>query len=214
MMNKDARILAVYGRRGSGKSTRVKALLRDYNRVVVLDVQGEYARLPGYIACRSLAEVKKAMLKRWAGTFKIAYVPQDARPKTLHDLCMLLFAAQKPYSEERDSRKILLVIEEANLTYPNIVLPDGQRGADRAVLQGRHYGIEILAVTQRPAVISTTLRSMCSEIYCLALTIPHDYKAVFEMIGKQHEAALRALQPHEFLHWDGEKVIKGKNKLV
>lgn len=209
---KDAGRLAVYGRSGSGKTTRVKALLKGRRRVVVFDPMDEYGRLPGFKGARSLSAVLELLKKGWRSGFKIAYVPAGDFPAKLHHLAKLLWQAQAPYAAGDDTRKLTFIVEELSLGYPSARLPRGLDKMDQVILQGRHRGLEVIGVTQRPAEISATFRGNANEAYILALGDELDHARVLRSIGKEHEAKLRALQPHEFLHWKDNKIKKGKNK--
>jgi len=44
----DAIMKSVYGFRGMGKSSLVKQMMDNYDRIIVLDPMGEYAYLPGF----------------------------------------------------------------------------------------------------------------------------------------------------------------------
>lgn len=213
MIVKDARCIAVYGRRGSGKSTRVKALLRGHKRLIVFDPMGEYGREGLAEPADTLAEVRAIMRRRWRAGFRIAYQPAGDYVAKLHHLAEFLWHAQAPYEDGSDPRKLMLVVEEMNLGFPVTKLPRGQEGMLRLVLQGRHRGIEIIGVTQRPAAVSADFRGNVAETYVLPLSQALDYKAVGEVIGREHEPKLRALQPHHWLHWDGATLTEGRNKL-
>lgn len=210
-MVKDAACIAVYGRRGSGKSTRTKSMIGGHKRVVVFDPQGEYGGLPGFRRCTTLAGVLGAVKAGWRSGFRVAYMPRGDFPRMLHGVCRMLWVAQAPYERGQDRRKVLLVVEEMNLAYPAARLPSEFYGMSRAVLQGRHRGIEIIGVTQRPALVSADFRGQVAETYVFPLSTSHDFKAVCEVYGKEHEPALRALEPHRFLRFVDGQVKPGRN---
>lgn len=213
-MKKDASCVLVIGARGRGKSTLAKELLKSQRRVIVIDPMAEYARLPAYVRCDTLKAVKDALKKRWNGSFKIAYVPRPPMEVRLHELALLLMHIQKPYFENKDSRQIMLVMEEMNLSFPVTKLPPALYGATMLTLQGRHYGINMMGITQRPAEVSATYRGNCDDIYIFGLSQGLDFRAVSETIGREHETDIRALKPHEFVHWSASGAVrKGKNRL-
>jgi hypothetical protein len=215
IQNKDARCLTLYGCRGSGKSTRAKTLLKEYPRVVAFDPMAEYAKDKslGFRRADTIKDVRDLLKANWAKPFKISYVPSGDFVSRLHHLSELIWHVQKPYDDGRDNRKILLLIEEANMGYPNQKLPPHLTGAQRLVLQGRHRGVEIMGITQRPALVSADFRGNVDEVYIFKQSQPLDIAAITGVIGKEHEAAIRALDTHEYLHWNRGVVTKGKNKL-
>lgn len=213
-MNKDAKCSLYVGARGQGKSTLAKAQIKTYKRVIAYDPMGEYARLPLYIRCETLTEVKNALKKRWKGNFKIAYIPKAPYEHDMHALAVMLMHVQKPYYNEKDDKQILLVVEEMNLSFPNTKLPPSLYGQSMLTLQGRHYGINIMGITQRPAEVSKTYRGNCEDTFVFFLSEPDDIKEVARKFGKAYEGQIAALKKHEYLKKSGDGIIsKGKNKL-
>lgn len=79
--------------------------------------------------------------------------------------------------KNRKKRQILLVLEEAHTIVPEINLYGFDRVETSAVvgrmtqiaLQGRKYGVGILLISQRTALVSKTLLSQCNTVLCFAL---------------------------------------------
>lgn len=210
---KDARRIGVYGASGSGKSTRVKDLMRGAERVVVFDPMDEYAS-HRFARCTSLARVLAGMKRGWAGGFRIAYVPPSNREaEALHKLALLLMQAQAPYRDERDARKIVLVVEELNLSFPVAALPRDIYGMGELCSRGRHYGIEVIGVTQRLAEVNTRFRGNTSEAYFFRQSDHVDVQAVGRMLGPQWAKHVQELQDHHYLRRVGGQITDGKNIL-
>jgi len=207
---KDAACTAVFGMRGSGKTTRAKILIGQSRRVVVFDPMGEYSQR-GFFRCTSLIQVRDRLKAGWRAGFKIAYVPRGDYPRMLHGLAYLLHHAQAPYWQGRDRRKILLVVEEMNLGYPASKLPAAYFGMSRITLQGRHRGIEIVGISQRPALVSADFRGSVAETFVFPLATGHDFKAIAEIYGRRHDVVLKALVTHNFIHFAAGKARAGKN---
>jgi hypothetical protein len=210
---KDAKCTAVYGRRGSGKSTLVKGLIRHCRRLVVFDPMGEYARLPGFRGAATVREIQAGLARAWDRGFRLALVPERNHEMALHALSDLLWKVQVQYDAGRDDRKITLVVEEMNLGFPNRPTRPGRDAFQRLILQGRHRGIEIIGVTQRPALVSPNFRSNTAESYFFALEDEADINIVMRKIGRARAAEYRALPNHTYLHVAGGQVIKGRNRL-
>lgn len=204
-MRKDAELTLVVGRRGSGKSTLTKGLLKDRPKVIVFDPQAEYAGRP-WVRCDTRLELLRAMRKRWANGFHLAYVPVAGDEiEALHKLALICFSAQSPYNDGVDPRKLTLVVEEANLSIPARLLPVSLNGMARVVNQGRHYGIEVIAVTQRPAMISKDFRGSVATSYVFPLADEDDQQAMLNKLGKACREPLRTLANHRCLmHRDGQ----------
>jgi hypothetical protein len=202
--------IAIWGRRGSGKTTLTKKLLGGHRRVIVFDPMAEYAGA-GFRRCDSLEAVLRALKAGWGRGFRIAYVPSGDFPRMLHGLATLIWHAQSPYQTGADRRELLFVVEEMNLGYPATKLRADYSGMTKITLQGRHRGISIIGISQRPAGVSADFRGMVAETYVLPLSTALDLRAVTDVYGREHDRALRALRPHAWLRFLDGQVITGKN---
>ena len=216
-MQADGKRTLIIGASGRGKSTKAKVLCKDYNRLIVFDTEEEYARDPAYIPCEKLSHVRDVLKSNWNNKcgFKIAFVPEASAETTeLHHLCKLLMHLQEPYKRGTDDRQIGLVVEEMDLSFPDTQLPRAINGQKSCALRGRKRGINMIGITQRPALVSTSFRGNADEMYVFGLATGNDYKAVASVIGKEHEPLIRELQPHEYIKWDSSGAIsKGRNVL-
>lgn len=213
-MKKDARKIGVWGGTGSGKSTRVKEIIRDNRRVIVLDPIGDYQRERGFRCYRSMKGIYAAIRKQWNTGFRLVLtIPRgnDAHA-VLEELAEGLFKIQQPYYENKPCQEITLVVEEMSLSYPERTLGQGERSFLELVNLGRHYGVEIIGVSQRIAEVKKNFVGNCSEHYFFRLGSAADRNAVTAIIGTEHKSALMALQTHEYLHFSQGNVTKGKNK--
>tara|TARA_R110002074_G_scaffold67298_1_gene158513 strand:- start:6048 stop:6722 length:675 start_codon:yes stop_codon:yes gene_type:complete len=202
---KDADLTLVVGKRGSGKSTITKGLLLNRPKVIIFDPRAEYTR---GVQCRTIEQVRRAMLTRWARGFVISFVPPaGGEAASLSALIHFLWKAQRPYEEETDARKMTLVIEEMDLGYPVSKLPANMRGMDRAVNQGRHVGLELIGVTQRPALVSMNFRSQVASTYLFALEGENDVKTMANAFGKHLENNIRNMPKYHCLMRNDGRVI-------
>lgn len=209
-MKKDAELILVVGRRGSGKSTLTKGLLKDRPKVLVFDPRAEYSGR-GWAVCRSRSDVVKAMRRGWQSGFHIAYVPEAGiEAEELHRLTLICWQAQSPYESGSDPRKLTLVVEEADLSFPVVRLPAEISGMQRVVNQGRHAGIEVIAVTQRPALVSKNFRGNVATSYVFPLADEDDQQAMLKKLGNAWREPLRTLANHRCLmHRDGQVTAMG-----
>ncbi len=85
-----------------------------------------------------------------------------------------IFAWARKYRKARD---ILIVLEEAHTVIPETVMFGFDKGETQAVvarmsqiaLQGRKYGVGLMLVSQRTALVSKTLLSQCNTCVCFAM---------------------------------------------
>lgn len=215
MMVKNAGRVMVCGRSGSGKSTWTKARLARFGRVVVLDPMDEYAAL-GFRRVRTLRALLAGIKAGWAGGFRLAYVPAfGTDAQALHELSHLLLKVQAPYKAARESRKLALVVDELADGFPTGAPAQGLDGFSRVARQGRHYGIEVVGITQRPSGVDPVFRGNCDTRVFFSLTEAIDLDAVARMIGRDHARTVGRLAPHEYLKRDLDGTIKrGRNKIA
>lgn len=213
-MIKDATRIGVYGASGFGKSTRVREIIKDERRIVVFDPLGEYGGRGRFTTCRALADVLAGLRRGWSSGFRLAYMPPVGHePEALHRLALVLIQAQRPYFEGKDGRKLTLVVEEMNLSFPVSSLPREVYGFAELCSRGRHYGVSIIGVTQRLAEVNTRWRGNTGSAYFFRQGDHVDAGAAVKMIGPTWRPKLAALAKHEFLLFEGGNVKPGRNSL-
>lgn len=213
-MDKDLEVIFVTGKRGSGKTTRVKNLLDnpDRKRVFVYDIKGEYP----YKKIHGLREFGQFMRQNFRKSFKVSYVP-TAKEKSQHiaefsKICYKLGDAQRGEYEAGLAQNLTIIAEEMSLSAPNQRYPEGQGGFEYVVNICREWGIEVIGVSQRPAQVNPDFRSNASKNYFLQLADRLDVDAVKQKMG-QHVEKLKELKPHEYVLFDNGKITLGKNVL-
>jgi DNA helicase HerA-like ATPase len=209
----DAACIGIYGRRGSGKSTLAKSLIKPMKRVIVFDTLGEYVRELGYERCETVSHIRDGMRAGWKRGFRLALVPGGALPERFHNLAAFVWDARAPYDGDRDLDHLTVVVEEANLAIPNRQFPSGKDGALRLALQGRHRGIGLITVSQRPALVNADVRSQAGTVYFFGLTDPLDCGAVDAFAGRGWGRKARELEPHAYLKVDNGLITLGSNAL-
>lgn len=215
-MKKDAEIIGCWGCRGSGKTTRQIELMEGRDRVIVLDPVGSF-KAPGFKTVRTLKNLYEEIKAGWNTGFRVIVRTPSAEGgcvAIMQQLARALEVIQKPYYHGRDKRKITLVIDEAQKFFPNRrMTPAEQEPLEDIIALGRHYGIEIIAASQRLAKVWTEYRGNCSQHYFFMQGDHTDFSAVLSIIGTEQKDALRGLQVHEYLHkGQGWNITKGRNK--
>lgn len=214
-MKKDAEVILCTGMRGSGKTTRQMELAKGRDRVLVLDPLNSF-KAKGFVRVNSLKRMYEIIRRDWNKGFKIVLSTGASEAVCLdlmQKLARGLFIIQKPYYDEKDDRIITLMIDEAHKFFPNRRLtPEQQQPLEDIICLGRHYGIEMIAATQRTAKMWTEYRGNCSQQYFFMQGDHTDFQAVLSTIGTEHRETLRGLQPHEYLHkGPGWNIVKGRN---
>jgi len=219
-MAKDAQRILVAGASGSGKSTRVKELTRRFNRVVVFDPMDEYEG-EGFTRTTRITgkhSVKEFLQRGWARGFRIAYVPEDGNEATeLHKLCQLLKAVQEPYRKCKKGLaipKLVLLVEEINLSFPETKLPKELVGFGNLCSRGRHYGIEIFGITQRVAEVNTRFRGNANQAYFFRQEDHRDIQTIVSSLGPEWRNQIKQLQDHHYLKRQSGAITKGQNDFL
>lgn len=131
--------------------------------------------------------------------------------KALDLLSKLLKYAQRPFFEGVDDREITLLVEEMNISYPVTGVPHALGGFPDLCSRGRHFGVEIIGLSQRIAEVNTRFRGNCTETYVFRQKGPRDLKAAASELGDVKPAEIQALQPHCYIHEKDGTITKGKN---
>ena len=210
MIKGQTKRIGIYGRSGCGKSTLAKQLMKDIDRLVVYDTLCEYEE-QGCKVARSIVQLLKLARQR---RFKIAYQPAiDAcHEKELRKVAEALLLIQKPYQEGKIYPQITLLIEEMSLAIPN------KTGGDVQIMQnlanmGRHYGINLIGIAQRPANVNATFRGSLTEQYFFNLVEPLDVDEVAKKIGRENAELLRRLPNHQAFRYSDGKIENHINTL-
>lgn len=212
-MKKDAQNEGYWGGRGAGKSTGVKERVARESRLIVLDPIGDYAKERGFTSVTSLKSLLSNVKKNWHRGFRIAFtVPRGQNAQSeLQRLSEALFAVQKPYFDGKDRRKIVLVVEEMSVSYPERTLAKNERAFMDLINLGRHYGVSIIGVSQRVAEVKKNFVGNCAVHRFYRMGAAVDYNAATQLMGREHQSALKSLQTHEYLKFEQGRITKGKN---
>lgn len=151
-------IVLIAGATGTGKSAQLKREIKKTGRLVVWDTCDEYAA-ENCERVTTLAALKARMIKRRRGSLRIAFVPSDLR--AFDQFCLLVHAWSAP-----PGAPCMVVVEElADVTSPGKAPP----GWGVLLRRGRHVGLKIRAITQRPAESDKTVIGNATRWRCYAM---------------------------------------------
>lgn len=213
-MIKDAKIIGIWGKRGSGKSTRAKMLIKNLDRLVVYDPVLEYNK-EKCIVVNSIKNLLIAIKRGWKSGFRIAFQPDESADhvQNVADLCTYLTKVQQPYFDEKTNDKITFLIEEMSLSVPNKNDPRLSKILNLCNI-GRHYGLEVIGISQRLAEVHTTFRGNTYENYFFALKGAVDIDAAAKILGKEKAERLLSVPVHCGLHELNGEITAIKNMLI
>lgn len=187
--------MAVLGASGSGKSTFVKReISRGHPRLLIWDPLAEYT---GDVVESAAALLDALKGKRFRLVFRTS--PDPAQRTRQFDLvCRAALAAGN----------LTLVVEELRFVTTPSRAPMGWA---QVCLTGRHKGLTVYGLSQRPASIDKDFLGNCTRIRTGRLAYPEDVKAVAK-VGAVNPAQISALKPLEWIEKDmtSGKISTGK----
>jgi len=120
----------------------------------------------------------------------------------------------------RKERDILLVLEEAHTIVPEANLFPYDRVETGAVvgrlgqiaLQGRKYGVGLLLISQRTALVSKTLLSQCNTVLCFAMHDETGLNYLRTVFNSEHVSLIPNLKPLQAVAFGG--AIRSEHPIV
>ena len=186
-------LIAIFGKRGSGKSTLCQFIQKSFPRVLVLDLMNEYPERDGDTVVRSLAHLQEVVLyvlrenvRRYRIIFKLDVVNADITTQAR----ALLRIAQR-------MGDLVLVLEEMHEVFPQ----DGRDSDEvrKLVLLGRHAKVGIIGTSQRAALVSKTFVTQCSHVFVSRMVEANDLRYFKNTLGVD-DNALRKLPDYNFAY--------------
>lgn len=204
-----AQRLGLFGASGCGKTTKARALTNTLGRVIWFDPLQEYAREKGVKAFNDLNSLKLALRKEFARGFRFAFCPKFGYEiEDLHNLCYFLVKLQAGYMSGAHAAQITLVVDELDLSFPSgQTIKQPTNGFAYLCRRGRHYGVNLIGISQRPAQVDVCFRANCSGVYFFRHTDPIDFDIGVKMLGREYKETLRKLNNFEYIFKAGEKIF-------
>lgn len=189
MSKNNASILAVMGASGSGKSLYIKRGLKRSRpgRLLIWDPLREYGEFG--LVHDAMGSMVDAMAKAGkSGRFSLVFQPavnEKQRAKQFDLFCGLALAAGN----------LTVIIEELKfVTRPSFA----PLRWSEITLTGRHKGLRVVGVSQRPASIDKDFLGNATVIHCGRLAYPEDRRAVAKAAGID-ETKIEQLLPLEYI---------------
>ncbi len=180
------------GIRGYGKSTMARHLVTGAPRLLAYDPFGEHDALALDFAdlvdfldyAPSLAGFRVSL--REAG--------HEA------DFCGLALAVARELQREQPPGGLTVLLEEADL-----IARPGQEPPvfQDLIARGRHDGIELVAVSRRPAEVSRLITSQAEFFYVFRTQEPRDVTYLRGYIGEAAAGAVQQLPKFRYVAWSG-----------
>lgn len=159
----------VCGRKGTGKSTYVKALIKPIDAFVLLDYHMEHLNL-GY----PVRDLKQVPLLWTKGVKRIIYVPTYHSFQELEELCRLA----------KLLRNLVLIIDECDRVVQKQEALHGSPFGE-IIHAGRHYGVGLISVTRRFADLHEALISQADFTVFFSQHSKGDLKRLEDELGEE-----------------------------
>jgi len=125
---------------------------------------------------------------------------------TLRTTELFLSAIMSWAKQNRQARRILIVLEEAHTIIPETAFAGFDDATQWVVnrigqiaLQGRKYGVGLLVITQRTALVSKTILSQCNTYFTFSLVDQTSLNYLTSIYSQQHVKGIPNLRFCQFL---------------
>jgi len=189
-MNYEALVKLVFGMRGCGKSEKVRKMIKDIRRQLVIDtLRKDYQ---DGVMFDNLTDLKRFWLSVYSGDFRIIFRPPggdaDKRIADVAEICKLCMVCGN----------MTLVVEEMNILFDRKKPPTE---FNELIFGGRDPGIELISVAQRPVGFGRDITSQAKEVYVFTSREPDDVKYFKHNLGSDAAKDIWNLEQYHYLKW-------------
>lgn len=210
MSHKPANITGLIGASGSGKSMQARERLRKPFRGLTLvwstmERTDKWATFLGAQLASSIPAMAAAIK---AGSKWLVYVPDQDKPM---DRQFDLFCRTLWYCGERGPVRTL--IEEVHRVTRASYAPPAWSNLTTG--GSHHLGMEIIATTQRPALVDKNFLGNCTELRCYRLVYEDDARAVAAVM-REPFATFMDLADLQYVHRfiRERRTVRGAQKII
>jgi hypothetical protein len=188
----DNTVISIFGKKGSGKSTLVREILGEWDRVLVFDTMGEYGELAGAELYDTRDEAIRAIEQHAQDrTFVLVFRLIDDQDA----MDVLRVAYELP--------NILLVLEETSFYCSPSQMPDEIK---MFVRYGRHREQSQIYVARRPSEVHRDLTAQSDLIITFTQTEPRDLEYLRAVMGDEALGASRLPKYRVLVHGELNKL--------
>lgn len=207
-ITKQAQRVGLFGASGCGKTTKARSLTAGLKRIVYFDPLAELTNSAGVRVFYNIEQLKKALKACFCSGFRFDFVPTFGKEiKELNDLSYFLLELQRGYKNSLHAAQLTLFVDELDIAFPSgITLKDPQNGFAYLCRRGRHYGVNLVGISQRPHQVDICFRGNCSGIYWFRHAEPSDIDTAVKAIGREYRDKIRNLSNYEFIYKAGGEI--------
>lgn len=160
----------IIGRSGCGKTSFANEQIAGRKRVLAWDPDSQFCELPGFQRCETLQHLYQ-MTKGNKGDSRIAF--QAINPNDFDIFCKIAFAwnLENPCAVIAEELSDMVSQGKACL------------GWGILIRRGRKYGVDVFALTQRPAETDKTTLGNCTRMVIFAPNTELDAEYIVKKIG-------------------------------
>jgi energy-coupling factor transporter ATP-binding protein EcfA2 len=206
-------IVIVVGRTGSGKTQLLARLIgARHKRRITIDLLGECVELyPRALRARSVAQIVELMRRLHKADINQWHIVASIDVPHVGDLLALLCPTGTASDTSLSAAwgGIALEIFELDLVAPVDRSEKSTRAQIKtAYARGRHYGLSILAATQRPHMIDRISTAQATHVVTFQMHEPSDLKFLNDVGGKVFaEIARTGLEQYESAWYDARSGV-------
>jgi DNA helicase HerA-like ATPase len=179
-----------------GKTTLARRLLDAFPRTIVLDVATQFPKEETDFVVESIAElgeISKLLIKHAEKNFRIIRrYPDNFDGDYAADLDAVIRIAYAIGGVMIIADEFQEFMEREHIS----------RELKTLILRGRHRGVGITGITQRPAEISKTFLAQCVHFFFGGFSEPNDLKYLDGVFGKTQVNSARTLRVSQFIHFE------------
>lgn len=208
--SRQAQRVGIFGASGSGKTTKARELTKHLKRVVFVDPLGDFTTAGGAVVIAGdLESLKAEIIKRYTTGFKIVFVPVfGSVEKQLDAICYFLVRMQAGYLAGFHNAQITLVVDELDEGFPSgVMMRNTKNGFGYLCKRGRHYGINLVGISQRTAQVDVCFRGNLSALYLFRHADPIDTQKAIDLIGREYKADFINLNNFHYFYKSGQNVV-------
>jgi hypothetical protein len=205
-------ITLYFGKRKSGKSSRMGSALGQVDRLLLFDGRGASPLSENFFekfgferTFRQPGELRAFLRSHLTEPFRVLYQPSIDPPTSLEDHAPGLsshFAAVTQLVIA--CGRMIYAIDEVDRFTSAGFTPSG---LDYLINQGRHVQVSLVATSRRPAQVPRELTSQAHLFFIFRNTEPRDLSYLEQYIGSEAADRLPNLAPYQFLRWEESEGI-------
>lgn len=195
----DAKLIAVVGRKGRGKSTLARKLVRDFpsRYKIVFDHKGEFSALLPAFRCTSYDHCLAALEQTNSCVFDPRVLFPGRTEEAFEDFCEKMFLVC-----QKLKGPTLFVFDEVGLLVPDNWSLFKKHPLHPIISDGRSWEIDVLLAGQAPTDMTSRFRNQVTHWFVFNLGCESSAEPLFQY-GYTWEA-INNLQKGQFIAYDNE----------